>query len=426
MGVEMRSSTNESGAVLVWVAVMMVALLGTVAFAVDLGYAYSVKRQLSSTADASSLAGAQEAGLKYKTLGGCGSDLDAAIIAAVASTHAANSPEGSTGAPTVDNGELDIDCTTNDVKVTARETSSLNTVFGQFLGVDTLSPAGSAAANVSGSLNLSGLRPFTLCMEDALAGASDSSTVMIARYRQHNGDGDGCQPTGAPGNWGYANFELGPSQENLLCLIDNGYGPTCGGDPEGFDVGTPTDWDVAAATGEGTEAPGTTGNKLQPNNSLANIEALFGKTILLPAAENWTGTGASPSQSYDGFGALAVKLIGAIFPKSNGDIKATDTAYLAGSDCDGLVCQQMYLDTRDEYPDTSLVLFWQYQEEWVSSNTGQTPSQGTCALLDVGCNGIQQSGDQGCGTFLSEEGQAHCYPEDRAQGGAGYLSSAGA
>ena len=58
--------SSDDGAVLVWVALMSVWLIGFAALAVDLGYAYAVQRQLSFTADASALAGAQEAGRNFK------------------------------------------------------------------------------------------------------------------------------------------------------------------------------------------------------------------------------------------------------------------------------------------------------------------------------------------------------------------------
>lgn len=318
-------------------------------------------------------------------MGGCGPDgtnLNGVITAAVNSTHAANAPYASAGEPTTT-----IQCSTNDVTVTVRETSDLRTFFGGILGVNTLSPAESATANVFGSRQLGGLRPFTLCMGDALEGAADPNRVMIAHYGRHNGNGDGCQPTGSPGNWGYASFDLGTSQPTLLCLIEHGYGPRCGGEPEGFDVGTPADWDQTAIppSGEGTEAEGNTGTTLQPNNSSNLLDDLLGVPILLPAAENWTANGSNAT--YDGFGALSVKLIGYIYPRPNGNIQREN--YLAGAACAaGEPCRTMYNDTKANWTDVSLVLFWQYQQEWVSSNTGQTPSAGTCNLLDPTCNGV--------------------------------------
>lgn len=59
MGTQKKERSNDSGATLLLMILMMVAFLGMAAVAVDLGFAYAVKRQLSSTADAAALAGAR-------------------------------------------------------------------------------------------------------------------------------------------------------------------------------------------------------------------------------------------------------------------------------------------------------------------------------------------------------------------------------
>ena len=147
---QVQNRGDDSGAVLVWVAIITIVLLGISALAVDLGYAYSVKRQLSATSDSAALAGAQEAGLKFAApgVGGCGDELDDLITAAVNANHAANSPAGSTGDPSVTieckdklgNIASGTDATSVTVKVD--EASTLDTWFGRVLGMDTLSPSG--------------------------------------------------------------------------------------------------------------------------------------------------------------------------------------------------------------------------------------------------------------------------------------------
>ena len=52
--------SSDSGAVAVIVAVLMVVFIGFAALVVDMGYAYTVKRQLQAAADAAALAGCQE------------------------------------------------------------------------------------------------------------------------------------------------------------------------------------------------------------------------------------------------------------------------------------------------------------------------------------------------------------------------------
>ena len=56
----MRRARGERGQILPLVVVMLVALLGIAAFAIDVGYAYYAKRQLQSATDAAALAGAQD------------------------------------------------------------------------------------------------------------------------------------------------------------------------------------------------------------------------------------------------------------------------------------------------------------------------------------------------------------------------------
>ncbi len=61
-------SKNEDGAVLVVVTVMMVLLIGFVALAIDVGYAFVAKNELQNAADASALAAARELGSIYQSM----------------------------------------------------------------------------------------------------------------------------------------------------------------------------------------------------------------------------------------------------------------------------------------------------------------------------------------------------------------------
>ena len=55
----MRRSRDDSGAILVLFALMLVVMLGFSALVIDLGMARSKKRQIQNTADSSALAAAQ-------------------------------------------------------------------------------------------------------------------------------------------------------------------------------------------------------------------------------------------------------------------------------------------------------------------------------------------------------------------------------
>lgn len=187
---------DETGAVLIWVALLTIVLLGVSALAVDLGYAYSVKRQLSATSDSAALAGAQEAGLKFSEplVGGCGATLDGLITSAVNANHASNAPAGSTGNPDVTieckdkDGNIATGSDASSISVKVDETSNLDTWFGRVLGVDSLAPAATATARVFGSTFLSGLRPFLVCTKDAKDArdlfTAGSSPLFQSYYRK--------------------------------------------------------------------------------------------------------------------------------------------------------------------------------------------------------------------------------------------------
>lgn len=194
---------SEHGAIMVWFALIIVVLLAIGALAIDLGYAYTVKRQLATAADAAALAGAQEAGRKFKEVGGCGDALDSLVAAQVNATYTANSPQGSDGNPTTTVSCFDKDgnaTTSTDaasVQVKVDDSSTLQTWFARLLGVSTMNPAASATARVFGANNLGGLRPFVVCMADAhlarVASDSGLDQTFLSYYAHPNSN---ATPTG--------------------------------------------------------------------------------------------------------------------------------------------------------------------------------------------------------------------------------------
>jgi len=379
---------DDSGVVLIWVAAGLVALLGFAAFAVDLGHAYAVKRQLSVVADGAALAGAQEAGLQYKTLGGCNSALQGAAVGAAQANYAANVPHG--GPDALPSGAVTVTCPDANggvtVEVTLDESSgvSVDTTFGQVLGVATMHPGAAAAADVYGARELAGMRPFTVCLSDADDAAANGGTHQSV-YKNQNSDPDGsCNPTGAPGNWGYATFGLGNSDKTVVCLVKNGYPGYDDGDCKqlpndlgGVDVGAPDDPEPS---------DGYTGNSIQgnPNTESADVQALnsiVGETILLPVAGDSTWTGNGNNATYGGMGAIAVEFCGWAMPKDPTDMGAKNTSHSCWDqgvyDADAAT----WLSNQDV---PSLVIQWRYTGEWVTSSIGQSP-EGGCALGDATC-----------------------------------------
>lgn len=60
--------SQERGAILVLVAVLLIVFIGLAAFAIDFGYRHVVKNELQNVADASALAATRELGKIYQGL----------------------------------------------------------------------------------------------------------------------------------------------------------------------------------------------------------------------------------------------------------------------------------------------------------------------------------------------------------------------
>jgi Flp pilus assembly protein TadG len=202
---------EDRGATLITVIVMMFGLLAMGGFAVDFGLAWAVKRQLSSTADASALAGAQAAGIRYAQLhpegGGCKSaDLPAytsAATTAVAQTYTANAPRGSTGTPTPV-----VACTGSAIDVRVTANSTLPTLLTRLVGVANLNPAETAVARVAGSPGYGGLRPFAICIDDFPTDATGAlNNTYQTNFPQNKNDTVTCGT--ASGQYGLVDFDGG-------------------------------------------------------------------------------------------------------------------------------------------------------------------------------------------------------------------------
>jgi Flp pilus assembly protein TadG len=341
---------DERGAVLVWVALMMVALLGFGALAVDIGYAYAVKRQLSVTADASALAGAQAAANEYSRLhpngGGCTSDVVSEVAAlaqtAATQTTADNGPQGSTGAPTTT-----VSCSGSNINVKVRTSSNLATFFGKVLGVDTMSPAAEATAQVSGSPAYGGLRPFAICIDDFPDDFSSTTVTHQTVFGQAPHVMVTCNGN-PPGNWGVVDFDGG---SNPTGDIENW---TLNGYPGAVKIPSPP------------LLPGDPGANINPLSN--ELDSLVGKTILLPVASKWEELGGN-NAAFTAVGVLSAKICGW---GEKGNVHSTD------SSC----WDQAKFDTASNQ--AKLVLQWRYS---AFSGSYQTTGGGTaeCSLATQAC-----------------------------------------
>jgi Flp pilus assembly protein TadG len=137
-----RAVRDERGQVFAFTLVCMVVLIAIVGFAVDVGHAYLVQRQLQSSVDAAALAGAQELP-------------DPTMAEQAARTYGPNAKNPAQSTDNVDT-KVEVRCvksapgcsnqfnTYNAVKVTA--TSDVSTVFARVIGVDSLNVHATATA----------------------------------------------------------------------------------------------------------------------------------------------------------------------------------------------------------------------------------------------------------------------------------------
>ena len=137
-----KTLRDEAGQVLVFALVCMVVLIAMVGFAVDVGHAYLVQRQLQSGVDAAALAGAQELP-------------DPVLVTNVATLYGPSSKNPPT-AINNSNTTVEMKCvkaapgcsstfnTYNAVKVSA--TSDVKTFFARVVGIDSLTVKATATA----------------------------------------------------------------------------------------------------------------------------------------------------------------------------------------------------------------------------------------------------------------------------------------
>jgi Flp pilus assembly protein TadG len=144
VGITRRQTRDEKGQLLALSAIAMIVLLGLVGFAVDVGHAYLVQRQLQSGVDAAALAAAQE--------------LPDPTLATQAAHEYGPTPSKKNAVTSVDNAETTVEmrcvqsapgCSTtfgtyNAVNVKA--TSNVKTVFAKVLGIDSLPVKAQATA----------------------------------------------------------------------------------------------------------------------------------------------------------------------------------------------------------------------------------------------------------------------------------------
>jgi hypothetical protein len=168
-----RARRDESGAILVISVICLVVLLGVTALVVDIGIAFSQRRTMQSSADASSLGGAQD-------LAGAGTT---SAIADAVTVGAENIPKrtinwNACGGDALPAGYRVLDATHNCMSFSSdferlrvrvpRQT--FPSVFGKILGFSSTSTSTVAIAGLKFAGNGGGLEPFAI---DSTFGSGD-------------------------------------------------------------------------------------------------------------------------------------------------------------------------------------------------------------------------------------------------------------
>ena len=283
----LRSLRDESGAVVVIVAVAMVALLGAVAFSVDIGAILFERGQLQNGADAAALAVAQDC-----AAGNCGSYTSTAQAFANKNANDGASAVRSVSFPTSNSASVVV--STKDGKTGS---GFLTLSFGEFLGVSTKT----VTANATASWGTPSSGPSRLALAFAPCVFSLTS---------------GIQVIGTAGSGVNSCSSTSPSGQVL---------------PGGFSwLADPTNTcNAQASTSTGATA-GSTGVSITAACA-KELGILLNQVVLLPVYSNVTGTGSGSVYTISGFAAF--KLLGWNFVGSGGT--AYNNTTYAGATCTG-------------------------------------------------------------------------------------------
>jgi hypothetical protein len=224
------SADEERGAVAVFVALSMVALLILVAFAVDVGNAYAQSRQLSVSADAAALAAAAEVGAVMPPGVACTQALldslddgkgnvgaDAVARETADAINTANNKAG-VSEPV---SNVTVSCAGDSaVEVRVNTSRDVPTVFAGIIGIDSLGPNSYAIARYVRVRTAGGLRPWAVCDQTVAAAQLDPDTTFWTGIDKIAGP---CDST-ASGQWGSVDFDGGGNPAGPLAdWTLNGY-----------------------------------------------------------------------------------------------------------------------------------------------------------------------------------------------------------
>jgi Flp pilus assembly protein TadG len=336
--------SNRRGVAVPLVAFLMVVLLATTAFVVDVGYIARTRQELQNAADAAALAGATKMLDRSQLRGNYGYDRSGVITASQAAAqqfaalnHVANvtialGANGSNSVagdlvcgylsnPRNPNCQMDTQTTPyNAVQVLARRDSQLNgslgLFFGRLMGMDASDLNASATAVYDGNIEgfkispngpqNSKLLPFALLVDSwnqSLAGAGsdqysyDPATMavttgsdLIREIALFSVSG------GSPGNFGTIN--LGQSSNSTATLrqqILNGPGASDLANLPGGQLALGSDGTVSLTGNPGISA-----------GMESSLQSIIGRPRIVPLYRTLSGNGANAQYTIIGFGGVVV------------------------------------------------------------------------------------------------------------------------
>lgn len=213
---------DDSGAVAVMVAILMVALLGFVAVVIDVGAMYSERRQLQNGADAAALAIAQDCA---KGKPACGVPVNTARTYA-----AANANDGTAGSDYRCRNALgQLSSCQLGSEVTVTTDGTLDHWFAPILGVDESDVGAQATAAWGGLSGGPAMLPivFAKCLFDPTKLGVEQWLIY-----KDNKEIATCHATGPPGGFGWLQ-----SDGQCSALVDTSTAETfsdTGNNPNGF------------------------------------------------------------------------------------------------------------------------------------------------------------------------------------------------
>jgi Flp pilus assembly protein TadG len=306
MRIQLIASGREDGVVAVTTAILVVVLLGIVAFTTDFGMAYAQRQALATGADSAALAVilAEKTTQLSQPTRTCATSVaqDGAADSTIALTQVnANAPFHTTIPASAVTTTLS--CVNGTLEVTVVDVRTINQIFSGVLGGSPLNISRKAMADMGVVNSVSGASPFAVCTNQAQAiiaqhlvdvAASKPESAQLVSLTKVWGSGT-CDGGGGSGNWGWLDFGQGKGDSALGPEITTGdsYGP--------LTLNTST-------TPPSYSISGTPGNKGNGGPVQTGMQTIMDKSITVPVYSTVTGNGANAQYTVIGF--LTVKMCG--------------------------------------------------------------------------------------------------------------------